>query len=112
MARDGYVGAEHAAHEIGAGLILTILAELVAKLDLHSARSGQRRYGLNASVGRARKNTFDRVVGNQLGERCGLRATLFVERPEPIVACPLVALACSRVSDQEHFRRGLPPAAG
>ncbi len=81
---------------------LSLLRELVSDINRESARTGERFNGLHTTVVRAREDPLDRVAREQIHETQRLPTATLVERPPPVVASPLRALARQGVSDQQH----------
>lgn len=79
------------------------LGQLVAVLDRDAEPACQRLDRLAAADVRARVDTLDGVRVQDVGELLSLLATLLVERPEPVVAVPLLTLPGDGVTDEENF---------
>lgn len=89
------------ADERPAVCLVVLLEQLLARLDDEIARNSERLDRLDAAVGRARDDAVDLVAGEQLHERLRLAPALVVQRPQPVVARPPVAVAGTRVADQQ-----------
>jgi hypothetical protein len=81
---------------------LTLLAELLAQLDLQTAPMRERLDRLDAAVVRAREDAVDVVVFERVDERGSLLAPFLVERPPPVVTAPLLAVAGSSVAYEQN----------
>src|SRR4051812_48193030 len=89
-------------HKLGAGRILKLFTERIVEVDLDPDRARQRLDGLDAAHVRARHDPIDLEATKERDERCRLLAAALVERPQPVVAVPLVGVARPRVSNEEH----------
>lgn len=100
VARDCDAAVERA-DKRGARGLLMLLRQLLTLLDLDPARFRERLDGLNATHRRARDDSLEVVLSQQADELTGLTQAARVERPQPIVSLPLVALAGAGMADEQ-----------
>lgn len=103
-AEDGRLGTDlfrEGEHRAFAGA----LGQLVAVLERDAELARQRLDRLAAADVRTRVDPVDGVPAEDVGEPLSLLVTLLVERPEPIVAVPLLALPGDGMTDEENFRQ-------
>src|SRR4051794_19230433 len=83
--------------------------ELLPPLDLLLERSRQRLDGLDATKRAAREDGRRLVASEEADETLCLGAATLVERPQTVVALPLLRLAGPRVPDEQDRHPSSPP---
>lgn len=81
---------------------LLLLRQLLAQLDRNRPRLCERLQRLDAPQRRTGQDAVELVPGEQADELLGLAATAVVERPQAVVPVPFVALASTRVANEEN----------
>ena len=106
MHTDGSLISDERTHQLRSGLVLLLFAELLAHFDFEPASASKRLDRLHATHRRARQDTRDLVVLEQLCEPGSLVAAPSIERTQTVVTFAIAAVAGGCVADEQerHYR--------